>query len=154
MRSSSNCQGTRPSMRSRDSSRRVLRFLPWYSRSAKVGWPMQPHPRSASGSSAQLCHIPPDLFRGFLGKAGPEQGNHVLISAAQQVGAKELALPVYRGCFFLFRSFPFISAIPGWPLVQSRPTGMSVGFCLPSVICIEHMLYKRCRLGKGRVSAK
>ncbi len=27
----------------------------------------QSHPRSASSSSAQLCHTPPDLFREFLG---------------------------------------------------------------------------------------
>ncbi len=37
MRPSSFCQGIRPSTRYRNNSRRVLRFLPWYSRSEKVG---------------------------------------------------------------------------------------------------------------------
>ena len=66
-----------------------------------------------------------------------------------------------QGLFFMnplisahFRHYYVIPAIPGWPLVQSRPTGMSVGFCLPSVIDIEHMLYNGRRSGKGQMTAK
>ena len=69
-------------------------------------------------------------------------------------------MPVYRGSFFMiplisahFRHYSVIPAIPGWPLVQSRPPGMSDGFCLLAVIYIEHMLYKWRRLGKGRITA-
>ena len=41
------------------------------------------------------------------------RGNRALISAAQQFGAEELALPVYRGCFSFCRSFPVISCHSG-----------------------------------------
>ena len=92
---------------------------------------------------------------------GGRQGNRVLISATQQVGAEELALPVCRGCFFViplisvhFRHYSVIPAIPSWPLIQSRPAGKSGGCCLLTVIYIEHMLYSGRKLGKGRMTAQ
>ena len=39
-----------------------------------------------------------------------------------------------------FLSFPLIPAIPGWPLVQGRPAGISEGLCMSSVIDIALML--------------
>ena len=70
-------------------------------------------------------------------------------------------MPVCRGSFFMiplisdhFRHYSVIPVIPGWPLVQSRPAGKSGGFCLKSVIYIEHMLYIKRKLGKGRITAK
>ena len=38
MRASRLCQGLSPSIRSRNSSLRVFRFLTWYSKSENVGW--------------------------------------------------------------------------------------------------------------------
>ena len=70
-------------------------------------------------------------------------------------------MPVYRASFFIiplisahFRHYSVIPAIPGWPPVQSRSAVMSGEFCLLAVMYIEHMLYKRRRLGKGRITVK
>ena len=59
MRASSTCQGIRPSIRSRNNSRRVLRFFPWYSKSENVGWSI------GFPSSTGLSTVPPTMPQSF-----------------------------------------------------------------------------------------
>ena len=67
MRSSRFCQGIRESIHSKNCSRRVLRFLPWYSKVGKGGLVHLPSlSLQASAASPLLCHIATDLFRVFL----------------------------------------------------------------------------------------
>ena len=59
-----NCQGIRPSIRSRNTFRGVLRFLPWYSRSEKVDWSIEfPFLYKSFHRFTLLCHNDSHLFR-------------------------------------------------------------------------------------------
>ena len=60
-------------------------------------------------------------------------------------------MPICRGCFSFFRPFP---VIPGWPLVQGRPGGMSGWLCLPTAIGIELILERGRQAWQGANDSK
>ena len=105
----------------------------------RVGLPL----RQATIFHPRRFTLPPSLSpKGArLKNCDAVQGNRVLISAGWVGGAEIAGL---QGLIFRFsahfRSFPAIPAIPGWPLVQGRPAGISGGLCMPSVIDIALML--------------
>ena len=100
IRSSRRCQGIRPSIRSRNSSRRVLRFLPWKSSSANVGWSITTYPQQASAYPTVLCHIAADLFRRFL------TSSTRIISLSDGIG--ESMYPVQPSQFYACQGRRFI----------------------------------------------